>query len=74
MKLDDDLATIAIFICIVGVITFLLSGCTVHVTEAEPDYDDYCFANYYCSYYDYYGYLTSGYFCYEEIKPNMTCK
>lgn len=46
MKLDEDLATIAIFICIVGVITFLLSGCTVHVTEAEPDYDDYCFANY----------------------------
>ena len=34
MKLDEDLATIAIFICIVGVITFLLSGCTVHVTEA----------------------------------------
>ena len=113
MKLDKDLATIAIFICIVGVITFLLSGCTVHVTEADcniqycsyipygkseyvrdyicPDdedfvyecginpkipanYDDYCFANYYCSYYDYYGHLTSGYFCYEEIKPNMACK
>ena len=55
-------------------LTLFLIGCTVHVTEVEPEPTEYCFANYYCHYYDYNGYLREGYFCYEEIQPNMTCK
>lgn len=69
---DSDGAIVMIFFCIVGLIIFLLSGCSIQVTESEPT--EYCFADYKCSWYDYNGALQTSWLCYEEIQPNMTCK
>lgn len=57
----------------ISIISLVLTGCTIQVTEADPD-DYYCFADYKCSWYDYNGKLNTQYLCYEEIQPNMTCK
>lgn len=53
--------------------SFIVTGCTVEVTSAAPE-EEFCYADYECSWYNEYGVLRHSWLCAEEITKNMTCK
>lgn len=53
-------------------VCIFFAGCTIHVSD--PDFDEYCYADYYCEWHDSRGYYHDGFFCYEEITSYMRCR
>lgn len=56
------------FLC--SLCLFACDGCTVEPTSTQ----EYCFADYQCSWYDYNGSLVTEWLCEDEITDNMTCR